>query len=214
MATKQVILALFVFCTLVGAIGCGGAVAPIATPSNQTAISSEPVTNVDLFEPRDVSLIITGQMAQVSDCDIVDIDGNNNTLSLNLTSDTITNITTKESVQLHCQAGSATAIDHDLVDIDGNNNTVRVIIEPNIDTISPGVLEKMNNGQYPHHSLECGADDVYSDCDLIDVDGNNNSVQFIVRNITGQSINSDTAVDESINYQEEERNTNDCRTDQ
>ncbi len=177
MTAKRFTILLIALCTLAGAAVGGVASIPVAGPTTPTNMAGS--TMSDAGDTNDSA-------ARTSDCDVVDIDGNANTVSVNLTNNGSAD-DSNASVQLRCGIGNATTIDHDLIDIDGDDNTVRVTIASENGSVIIG-----NGTRTPGPSLGvalgCGGGDGFTDCDAVDIDGANNSVELVVRSDNGRTI--------------------------
>lgn len=123
-----------------------------------------------------------GSTNRTSDCDLIDIDGNDNTVSVNISNDTTDGV----NVRYHCGADNA-VLDHDLIDIDGNNNTVTVVVRAENGTVAFGEDESDTDSNGLHVALQC-AGDTTADCDAVDVDGHNNSVTLVVLGEDGRTV--------------------------
>lgn len=123
-----------------------------------------------------------GSTNRTSDCDLIDIDGNDNTVSVNISNNTTDGV----NVRYHCGAGNA-VLDHDLIDIDGNNNTVTVFVQAENGTVAFGEDGSSTDSSGLHVALQC-AGDTPADCDAVDIDGHNNAVTLVVLGEEGQTI--------------------------
>jgi hypothetical protein len=125
-----------------------------------------------------------GSAKRVSDCDLIDIDGHNNTVSVNISNNTTGDGVT---IQYHCGADNATTLDHDVIDVDGNNNSVTVVVRAENGTITFGEDGNAASSDGFHVALHCRGGTA-ADCDAVDIDGHNNSVTLIVRSDEGQTV--------------------------
>ena len=188
MTAKRFVILVVALCTLVGATTGGTASMPIAPSNDPIAMTGGPTGAATLGTTTDESAASADPTGQVSDCDLVDVGGNDSTVSVNLTSNTTAGEDGNVNVQLRCEAGDATAVDHDLVDIDGNNNTVRVVVGSDNGSVLLGEkTDTVEDNQKLHVALGCDTSTL-TDCDLIDVDGNNNSVTLVVQSDAGKTI--------------------------
>lgn len=161
-----------------------GSTTPTATPETATAGSA--VTTETPEAGTNESLVGNNSTGEVSDCDVVDVDGNDNSVVVNLTDNSTTDDASNTTVHLGCEAGTAPTVDRDLIDIDGDNNTVRVVVGTDKGTLLLGrEMGITNDDRSLRIALNCRDENTSADCDAIDVDGNNNSVRLIVQNDTG-----------------------------
>ena len=171
MKMKRVTVVFVALCAFSG-VAVGGATSmPTAVPNIQAAADSSAAANTSA--------------GQVSDCDLVDIDGHNNTVSANITN----NATVGDggvTIQYRCGT-NASALDHDLIDVDGNNNTVTVFVRAENATLDFGARGSAADSSGLHVGLNCGVG-TPDDCDAVDIDGDNNLVTLIVQNDTDRAV--------------------------
>jgi hypothetical protein len=171
MTIRRIPVVLVALCMFAGVSVGGVASMPTAAPSTHTATAGD-VAAVNSTE-------------QVSDCDLIDIDGHNNSVSANIT-DNATASDSGVSVQYRCGT-NASALDHDLIDIDGNDNTVTVFVRTEDASIDFGGSGSAADSSGFHVGLNCGVG-TPDDCDGVDIDGHNNSVTLIVTNDTARTV--------------------------
>lgn len=189
MGLKRITIVLVVFCAFSGATVGGAASMPMAVPNAQVAAGGSAAANAS-----------TGQ---VSDCDVVDVDGDNNTVSANITN----NATAGDgsvTIQYHCGT-NATTLDHDLIDVDGNNNTVTVSVRVENGTLDFGARGSAADSNGLQVGLNCG-DGMSNDCDGVDIDGHNNSVTLIVQNDTERTVHEFGANSSNVSWTAGEQN--------
>ena len=204
MTVKRITIMFIALCAVTGATVGGIASIPIAAPDIPEAVSDStvtdaPVAGMDDPAATDSSAATTGSptvtdgstaasdsIGQVSDCDLLDVDGNNNTVSVNI-SDNATAGGDGASIQLHCGADNATTTDHDLIDINGNDNRVTLVVRAEDGAIILGDTGAANGDDRSRVVLNCGGDTLAS-CDAVDIDGNNNTVKLIVRSDDGRTV--------------------------
>ena len=168
---KWMIVMVVMLCAFTGVAVSETASEPVAVANNQAPVVSNSVAANDTVEPE-------------SDCDLVDIDGHNNTVLVNITHNTTAG-NGRMAIQYRCGTDTK-VLDHDLIDVDGNNNTVTVTMRVENTTIGfaqGGATD--NNGL--RVALGCGAN-VSKDCDGVDINGHNNSVALIVENDTERTV--------------------------
>lgn len=191
MTLKRIMILLVALCALAGpAVGGAAATTVAASSAQATAGSSVAAAN--------------GSAGSVSDCDLIDIDGHNNTVSVNITE----NATASDggvTIQYRCGTNAST-LDHDLIDVDGNNNTVTVFMRAENTTLNFGARGSAANGSGLHVGLNCGAD-TSDDCDGVDIDGYNNSVTLIVTNDTARTVHEFGANSSNVSWTGDEQNT-------
>jgi hypothetical protein len=171
MKIKRITIVLVALCAFSGAAVGGAASVPVSAPDTQAAAGGSAAANTSA--------------GQVSDCDLVDIDGHNNTVSANITN----NATAGDggvTIQYRCGT-NASALDHDLIDVDGNNNTVTVFVRAENATLDFGARGSAADSNGLHVGLNCGVG-TPDDCDGVDIDGDNNSVTLIVQNDTDRTV--------------------------
>ncbi|HET7325151.1 MAG TPA: hypothetical protein VFJ06_12545 [Halococcus sp.] len=196
MTMKRIPIMLVALCALAGAAVGGAASMPVAAPSAYAPVSSGPAaTDASVVTDTPIATL-DGSVAadsteRVSDCDLVDIDGNDNTIAVNISANTTAG--DGVSIQYHCGAGDATTVDHDLIDVDGHNNAVTVAVQVENGAIVFGENGSATDKNGLHVALNCGGGTV-SDCDAVDIDGTNNSVTLVVRSDDGQTVHEFGAV--------------------
>lgn len=201
MTAKRIPVLLVVFCTLMGVAVGGVASMPAVAPGVPITVAGSAVaaTDVPVAATGGSAATTNDPTGQVSDCDLIDIDGNDNTVSVNI-SDNATADGDGVSIQYHCRANSATTIDHDLIDIDGHNNSVTLVVRVEAGAIVFGENGNIagNNGLYVALNCEGGT---LTDCDAVDIDGNNNSVILVMRSDDGQTVHEfGASSEESVSY--------------
>ena len=192
---KRIVIALVAVCAL--AVTVGLASVPMLAPDVAVSGGSGPATDASVAAaggPAAGNSVAAsnasatenaasdGSTNLTSDCDLIDIDGNDNTVSVNISNDTTDGV----NVQYHCGAGNA-ALDHDLIDIDGNNNTVTVVVRAENGTVAFGEDGSDSNSSGMHVALQCEGD-AAADCDAVDIDGHNNSVTLVVLGEEGRTV--------------------------
>ncbi|HET7324495.1 MAG TPA: hypothetical protein VFJ06_09195 [Halococcus sp.] len=196
MTMKRIPIILVALCALAGAAIGGVASMPVAAPSAYAPASSGPAAT-DASVVTDTPLAaLDGSVAadsteRVSDCDLVDIDGNDNTIAVNISANTTAG--DGVSIQYHCEADNAVTVDHDLIDVDGHNNAVTVAVQVENGAIIFGENGSATDKNGLHVALNCGGGTL-ADCDAVDIDGTNNSVTLIVRSDDGQTVHEFGAV--------------------
>ena len=204
MRVKQITIMFITFCAVAGAAVGGIASTPVAVPDvseaasgnagtdtpiagmdNPVATNSSAVTT-DSPTAADGSAATSDSAEQVSDCDLLNVDGNNNTVSINI-SDNATAAGDGTPIQLHCGANNATTIDHDLIDIDGNDNRVTLVVWIEDGAIVLGDTDAVDGDDGSRVMLNCGSGTL-ADCDAVDIEGHNNSVKLVVRSDDGQTV--------------------------
>lgn len=188
MTAKQFAL-LFVACCVFAGVAIGGATAAPATNA-QTAVAGASVASTNDTTER------------VSDCDMVDVDGHNNTVTANITDNATADGGT--TVRYHCESDGA-MLDHDLIDVDGNNNTVVVSVQAENGTVAFGT-NGSSDGNGLHVALGCKVGSS-TDCDGVDIDGHNNSVTLIIGNDTDRTVRQFGANTSSVSWPNNERDT-------
>jgi hypothetical protein len=185
-------------CVLAGAMAGTLGLVPTVTPNSGGAASdgSGAATDVPTTSPNESAAasknaapaenptsVSENRNEQVSDCDLIDIDGHNNTVSVDIGNNT----TTGTNIQYHCGADNATILDHDLIDVDGTNNSVTVVVRVENGTVAFGKGGGAANSSGLNVALQCKGGTVGS-CDAIDIDGHNNSVTFIMQSNSGRTV--------------------------
>lgn len=158
--------------------------APVAAAGGPPADSSA-VTSNNFTVPKDTTSAPSNSGDRASDCDFIDIDGNNNVVSVNISNNTTA--TDSVHVQYRCGTGNATSLDHDFIDVNGNNNSVTVVVWAKNGTISFGDESSGTEKSGLHVALQCEGNTL-ADCDAVDIDGHNNSVTLIVIGDEGKTI--------------------------
>ena len=204
MRVKQITIMFITFCAVTGAAVGGIASTPVAVPDVSEAASGNagtdtPVAGMDNPAATNSSAVTTDSptavdgsaaasdsVEQVSDCDLLDVDGNNNTVSVNI-SDNATAAGDGDTIQLQCGANNATTTDHDLIDIDGNGNRVTLIMRVEDGEIVLGDRGAADSDNGLRVALNCGSGTL-ADCDAVDIEGHNNSVKLVVRSDDGRIV--------------------------
>lgn len=131
----------------------------------------------------------------VSDCDLVDIDGDNNTVSVDMSAEAMGD--DGVTVRYRCEP-TAPTLDHDLIDIDGDNNSVTIVIQAENATLDFSRRGDATTNGGLAVAFNCGAE--AADCDGIDIDGHNNSVSLIVQNETDRTVNTFGENESSVSW--------------
>lgn len=194
---KRTAILAVALCVLVGTIAGTLVLSPVASSSGGSTAAGNSGAATDTPVTGDASAGVSKDSAtggnstnastqQVSDCDLIDVDGHNNTIAVGMGNNTTAD---GVDIQYHCGGDNAATVDHDLVDIDGNNNSVTVIVRAENNTIAFGEKGNVasNHSSGLHVALQC-AGSTSADCDAIDIDGHNNSVTFIVQSNDGRTV--------------------------
>ena len=182
MTANRLTITLVALCAFTGAAVGGVASMPVAGPGTPAVVDDSTMPDTSAVSTDSNA---TGGSDRVSDCDLVDVDGDGNTVSTDLTGNA-TDGGANVSVALTCGADGATVTDHDLVDVDGDDNRVRVVVGIDDGTVSLGEgTDTTDRGS--SIALDCGDSEV-ADCDAVDIDGVNNSVTLVVRGDDGRTI--------------------------
>ena len=205
---KRIAIVLVALCTLAGATAGVAASMPVPTPDEPIATTGGPAATGVPGTAMGGPAAANGPTGQASDCEIVDVDGNDSTVSVDLTTNTTTGEDGNVTVRLRCMADDATSVDHDLIDIDGNNNTVRVVVGSENGTVLLGGATETVEDRRLGVALDCMNGGAVADCDAIDVDGNNNSVALVVRNDDGWAVHELDASDSEPGANDEDDDGN------
>lgn len=182
MTHTRIPILLAALCVFAGlAVGMAGGTA-VETASAQTSASS-------------AATAVSDSPAAVSDCDLVDIDGDNNTVSVDMSAEAMGD--DGVTVRYRCEP-TAPTLDHDLIDIDGDNNTVTVVIQAENATLDFSRRGNATTNGGLAVTFNCGAE--ATDCDGIDIDGHNNSVSLVVQNETDRTIHTFGENESSVSW--------------
>lgn len=192
MTGARITILLVALCAFAGAAVGGAASAPVAVPDTHTAMAGGSAATAN------------ASSGSVSDCDLVDIDGDNNTVSADITANATAN-ESSVSIQYRCGTNAST-LDHDLIDVDGHNNTVTVSVRAGNATLGFGAPRSGADGSGVHVALNCEAG-TPDDCDGVDIDGHNNSVRLIVTNDTARTVHEFGSNASNVSWTAGERNS-------
>lgn len=188
MGIKKITITLVAFCVFMGAAVGGAASAPVT--NTQAEVAGASVVSTDDTTER------------ISDCDVVDVDGHNNTVTVNITDNATADSGT--TIQSHCESDGA-ILDHDLIDVDGNNNTVVVSVRAENGTVAFGTQESIDgNGLHVALGCEVGAS---NDCDGVDIEGHSNSVTLIIENNTDRTVRQFGSNTSTVSWPSNERDS-------